>query len=109
MNYEDIKTPKGATTFVARKLKAIAKKTGYDPDGIVVRSPEESKDLIWGECWNICWEEGPYEWSILCSAGEDIFQEELQRMGKATIPGIFNNRKVLAEPYNSYSLCFYKN
>ena len=111
MNKQSIlnaKTPKTAAKrfYAWVLLKAAA--LGKDSDYIFLWSPEESKQRGYGNCWTVCWEEGPFEWAPAISGGSDLYAGEAENFSK---PGPFPNGLRgfgwLAEPWNSFILGFY--
>ena len=77
----------GAAIGFYDALRAVAKRTGSDPDSIIIDNPEESEARGYGRNWRVIWEEGPFEWAIQTS-----FQ--------VTGPWGFT------EPHFSFDLCF---
>jgi len=107
MLMSDKKTPKGVANEVYRKLKAFAEKNGYNPKSIVVRDPEGTNEYWGTKAWSVCWEEGPFEWAVSLSMGCSIFAGEMARYNTEAEIAV-NASSVLAEPYNGFVLCFYK-
>ena len=61
--------------------------------------------------WQVIWEEGPYEWTIAATGGEDIFAQEYYADGYSGRVATFEfdtSKGVFAEPQNHYALGFYK-
>jgi hypothetical protein len=79
----------------------------WDARGAVLWSPAETKERGWGSGWSVCWEEGPFEWTMV-SAGSDIGAGET---GCYSTPGPFptglRGEGWMAEPYNGFVLGFY--
>ena len=70
-------------------LLALATEAGYNTKYVFLRAPGEKRHTPDGTAhWQVCWEEGPYEWAIPASMA----------IGDAGI---------LAEPYYSFDLTFY--
>jgi hypothetical protein len=103
----DKKTPKGVASEVARRLKAFAEKYGYNPESIVVRDPEGTMEFWGSKAWSVCWEEGPFEWAPCLSMGSSILAGEMSRYSDEAEFAV-NAPSVLAEPYNNFVLCFYR-
>jgi len=101
------KTAGGAAKQLYRHLLHICKELEQDDDAVVLRRPGEGE---WTRGWEVCWEEGPYEWAIIATGPGDIYEEELygtlyQR--PATFPGLVSEgAKWYAEPGWSFSLGF---
>lgn len=97
------KTPRGAANELVRVLKRK-----YDAKNIVVWSPKVSRDMGYGECWTVCWEEGPFEWARCLLGGSSIYAGEF---GKYSMEGeidVNSNPNWYVEPWNSFTLGFYK-
>lgn len=93
-----------------KQLQKIAKSMGYNPDHIILLNPDVGDIEGYGRCWQIIWEEGPFEWAPSISAGESVCAFEMRSYkGEAAIPGLVYHPTVLAEPWNNYVLCFYEN
>lgn len=61
LDLSKVGTPKAAAKAVYDAICA----SGYsDPKYIHLWSPEETAERGYGHCWSICWEEGPFEWTI---------------------------------------------
>ena len=75
----------------ARALHKAICASGYsNPKHIFLWSPEETAKRGYGNCWSVCWEEGPFEWALDASS-------------KLHTPHWFS------EPWNSFILCFERN
>jgi len=98
----EAKTPAGA----AKRLFAFLVER-YEAKGIFLWSPEETKEHGFGSGWSVCWEEGPFEWTMV-SAGSDIGAGET---GCYSTPGPFptglRGEGWNAEPYNGFVMGFY--
>jgi hypothetical protein len=112
MNVSKRKTPAGVAKMVHKHLQRQAKKIGADPNNVLLWDPETAAQKGWSGSaeWQIAWEEGPGEWAPAISAGEKLYAFELQSYGDGPeIEGLVGHAQVLAEPYNSWLLCFFKN
>ena len=100
---------KAKTAKTAAKLfhEYLCKIKGSD-SGLYLWSPEETRERGWGSGWAVCWEEGPYEWTMI-SAGCTLHAGS---SGVYSKPGPFKdglgNKCWYAEPYNSFVLNFYE-
>ena len=86
------KTKAGAAKAFHKALCKFCKEVyGQNPDiEIFIDSPEESQARGYGKNWRVCWEGGPYEWSI----GASMQVQNYFKGGWYT------------EPYYSFDLCF---
>jgi hypothetical protein len=85
------KSPKGLASECRRKM---IKTFDLNPNYVYLWSPKESEEHGYGKCWTVCAEEGPWEWTIELTG----YCESL-----------YNRTDVVAQPYNSTILGFYKN
>ena len=102
------KTKGGAAKQLYRHLLYICKELDQSTDAVVLRRPGEGD---WGPGWEVCWEEGPYEWTMAATGGEDIFAQEYYADGYNGRVATFEfdtSKGVFAEPQNHYALGFYK-
>jgi len=96
--YNTARSGFNAAQAVLAYLKLRAKKAGYDTDNINLRKNE------YNTAWEICWEEGPYEWPISLTGGHTIYGAE---MGYApSTRGDFNTyaKQFYCECQNHYTL-----
>ena len=100
------KTPRGAASATFRALKAYAKKLGYNTSDLCLWNPERSEQAGFGRTWSVCWESGPYEWGTSLSMGESMHAAS-SGYGKDPEIDLINNPGWHAEPYWSFSLCFF--
>jgi len=101
------KTVKMAAARFAEWLRAECRKSGDSDEFLFLWSPAESRDRGYGDCWTVCWEDGPFEWTMVC-AGSGLYGAE---MGDYGSPGPFPNGLDgdgwHSEPQNGFMLCFY--
>lgn len=90
VNALPVKNAENAAKAVHAALVALATEAGYNTKYVFLRAPGERRHTPNSDCWQVCWEEGPYEWAIPASMA----------IGDAGI---------LAEPYYSFDLDFYDN
>ena len=103
------RTPAGAAKQLHRHIETLCDEVGQSTEYVILRTPQESER----GCWEVIWEEGPYEWAIVASMGGDIYEAELGGTGQRlqpTFPGLSAsaNSGWFAEPATSYTLCFYR-
>ena len=67
-------------------------------------NPEKARKQGFGNSWSVVWEAGPYEWAVNLSLGESAYASENQSRGEPEVD--LMARSWLAEPYNSFILCF---
>ena len=98
------KTPKGAANAT---LRAIQKEPGGEYAS-VRRNPNSDKG------WQLVWEEGPYEWTVIATGPGDIWAEELggtltdaYQRNEPTFDFFPLRGYVFPEPQNSYILNFW--
>lgn len=91
------KTPRGAAKQYYAGVVKYAKRTGCGTEGIYLWSPEETKRRGWGSGWTVCWEEGPFDWTMEATGWYDR---------SLSIPEDSRDT-ILAEPYNGFILGFY--
>jgi hypothetical protein len=99
------KTPQGAANQL---LRAIQKMPGGE------RAYVHIDESPYGNAPTVCWEEGPYEWTIVATGLGDIWAEEMggnltdaYQRNAATF-GLHGQPQWFAEPVNGYTLSFYK-
>lgn len=91
----------------AKRLAAYLRQTFGNDAEIHVWSPQETKERGWGSGWAVCWEEGPYEWTMI-TLGSSF---NAGNSGDFSKPGPFpeglSTKAFHAEPYNHFILNFY--
>jgi hypothetical protein len=96
------RSPQDAAHALARYLK-----TSFDADELVVWSPEEAAQRGFGDAWAVCWESGPFEWTVI-SEGLSLRASELGHTDAAgPFPDGIQGEGWYAEPYNNFILSFY--
>lgn len=94
-------TPRDAAKRLGAYLKGI-----YGDADIKVWSPEETKYYGWGSGWSVCWEGGPYNWTINLTMGGVINAEDAGFDKPGPFPNGLHAGKWLAEPYNHFVINF---
>lgn len=90
-NAINAKTPALAAKAVHKLCREAAEAWGMNPDlEVFIRKPGEPRHHGSVDCWAVAFEAGPYEWAVSASLSVPL------------------PCKVLAEPYYSFDLCFYK-
>jgi len=108
------KTARGAASATVKALNKEAVKMGSSPSAFIrVDFPDGSNTV-----YNVVWEHGPFEWSIIATGEGDIWGEELTgSLTKAyNMPATLDfkhgrggkDHKYLVECANSYTLTFGK-
>ena len=85
------KTPGGMARGLYKALCDLAAEYGQDSSEVTLRNPEQNKAFNDSESWYVGWEAGPYEWAVMFSMSEEMYE----------------NKRVYAEPYYSFDLNFY--
>ena len=81
----------------------------YDPEGVVLRSPEETEQFTGSSAWSVTWEAGFYEWGFNLSAGWSMTRGEslVDNGGEPQITGLNETESVIAEPHYSFDIHFH--
>lgn len=91
----------------AKRLGAYLKGLyGKDAD-IKVWSPDETKYYGWGSGWSVCWEGGPFNWTVGLSLGGHINAEDIGFDKVGPFPNGLHAKSWGAEPYNHFVMNFY--
>jgi hypothetical protein len=101
----DAKTPKGQAGQMLRAINREAESMGQNASAVMEKQPMGNWDSKKVNHYRVAWEEGPYEWAILCASGEDIWHEEL-RMPSVEPTFEFADH-VYFEVNRSFELCFH--
>lgn len=92
----------------AKRLAAYLKGVYGEDSDIKVWSPDETKMYGWGGGWSVCWEGGPFNWTIALSTGAVINAEDVGWSKPGPFPNGLHARNWMAEPYNHFVLNFYQ-
>ena len=96
----------GKTAKESAQMVLDAIRENWDPD----ERNTFLRETDYGDGWQVCWEGGPYEWTMISTSQGDIWAEQ---MG-ASLQGAFNAEatfdfqgEVYVEPQNQCALNFY--
>lgn len=108
------KTAKGAAQAFTEWLKENAAQKLLGKPGelwgtVFLWSPDEAKARGYGNGWAVCWEQGPFQWTMAVSGGSSLFAGET---GNYSALGPFPEGIYSAhwhcEPHNGFILSFYQ-
>ena len=110
LDLSEVATAEEAAQKLFKYLKKYGKDEGADSGiggGASLHDPESSKDLGYGNCWCIIWEEGPFEWTMSLTGGCGLFDFSNCKYSGSGEEVKFDAKNWHPEPHNSHVLCFY--
>lgn len=101
-------SPKEAATKFAEWLRIQCREIGNNEAHLFLWSPEEAKRRGYGSGWSVCWEEGPFDWTMV-SAGSSLYAGELGNYGSpGPFPEGLDGDGWYSEMYNTFIISFYE-